>query len=61
MWLDFAHAMKAYPSFDRGKKYVLYCEYGLKSAYLAELMRKEGIDALNFRGGTRELKRLAGS
>jgi thiamine biosynthesis protein ThiI len=59
LWLDFAQAMKAYPSFDRSKTYVLYCEFGLKSAHLAEFMRKEGFDASNFRGGTRALKRLA--
>jgi thiamine biosynthesis protein ThiI len=59
LWLDFAHAMKAYPSFDRSKRYVLYCEFGLKSAHLAEFMRKEGFDAANFRGGTRALKRLS--
>jgi thiamine biosynthesis protein ThiI len=59
VWLDFAQAMKAYSSFDRGKTYVLYCEFGLKSAHLAEFMRQEGFDASNFRGGTRALKRLA--
>jgi thiamine biosynthesis protein ThiI len=61
LWLDFAQAMKAYPSFDRSKTYVLYCEFGLKSAHLAEFMSKEGFDASNFRGGTRALRRLAGS
>ena len=60
LWLDFAQAMKAYPSFDRSKTYVLYCEFGLKSAHLAEFMRKEGFDASNFRGGTRALMRLVG-
>jgi thiamine biosynthesis protein ThiI len=58
LWLDFGHAMKAYPSFDRSQRYVLYCEFGLKSAHLAEFMRKEGFDASNFRGGTRALRRL---
>jgi thiamine biosynthesis protein ThiI len=61
LWLDFGHAMKAYPSFERSKRYVLYCEFGLKSAHLAEFMRKEGFDAANFHGGTRALKRLATS
>jgi thiamine biosynthesis protein ThiI len=61
LWLDFAQAMKAYPSFDRDKTYVLYCEFGLKSAHLAEFMRKEGFDASNFHGGTRALRRLAGA
>jgi thiamine biosynthesis protein ThiI len=60
LWLDFARAMKAYPSFDRSQTYVLYCEFGLKSAHLAEFMSKEGFDASNFRGGTRALKRLVG-
>jgi len=59
LWIDFAQAMKAYPSFDRGQKYVLTCEFGLKSAHLAEFMRKEGFDASNFQGGTRALKKLA--
>jgi thiamine biosynthesis protein ThiI len=59
VWLDFAHAMKAYPSFDRDQTYVLYCEFGLKSAHLAEFMRKQGFRASNFRGGTKALKRLA--
>jgi len=61
LWLDFGHALKAYPSFDRGQRYVLYCEFGLKSAHLAEFMRKEGFDAANFRGGTRALRRLSSS
>jgi thiamine biosynthesis protein ThiI len=59
VWLDFAQAMKAYPSFDRDQTYVLYCEFGLKSAHLAEFMCKQGFRASNFRGGTRALKRLA--
>jgi rhodanese-related sulfurtransferase len=32
-------------------RYVLYCEFGLKSAHLAELMRREGFDAAHFRSG----------
>jgi len=59
VWLEFSHAMKAYPSFDREQRYVLYCEFGLKSAHLAEHMRKAGFDAANFRGGTRALRRLS--
>lgn len=59
VWLDFGHAMKAYPTFDKHKRYVLYCEFGLKSAHLAEFMRKEGFQAANFSGGTRALRRLA--
>jgi thiamine biosynthesis protein ThiI len=56
--LDFPHALRAYPSFDRDKPYVLYCDLGLMSSLLAELMRKDGFDAFHFKGGTRALRRL---
>jgi thiamine biosynthesis protein ThiI len=55
--LDFAQALQAYPSFDRRKTYVLYCDFGLMSAHLAELMRRQGLEAFHVRGGTRELRR----
>jgi thiamine biosynthesis protein ThiI len=55
--LDFSHALEAFPSFERERSYVLYCEFGLKSAHLAELMRREGFRAYHFRGGTRALRR----
>lgn len=56
--LDFAHALKTYANFDRSKTYVLYCEIGLKSAHLAEFMRKEGLRALHVPGGLRTLKKM---
>jgi thiamine biosynthesis protein ThiI len=56
--LDFVHALEAYPSFARNRTYVLYCEFGLKSAHLAELMIREGLHARHFRGGTRAIRRL---
>lgn len=59
--LDWARAIEAYPSFAKEPRYVLYCEYGLKSAHLAELMRKQGLDAFHVRGGTATLRRLAGA
>jgi thiamine biosynthesis protein ThiI len=55
--LDFRHALEAYPSFARDRTYVLYCEFGLKSAHLAELMVREGLRAYHFRGGTRAIRR----
>jgi thiamine biosynthesis protein ThiI len=58
--LDWAHAVEAYPSFAKEQRYALYCEYGLKSAHLAELMRKIGLDAVHVRGGTAALRKLAG-
>lgn len=57
--LEFPRALAAFPSFGRDHTYVLVCTYGLKSAHLAELMRREGLRAFHFRGGTRALRRLA--
>jgi thiamine biosynthesis protein ThiI len=57
--LDFGHALEAYPSFARDLTYVIYCEFGLKSAHLAELMVREGLRAYHFRGGTRALRRYS--
>jgi thiamine biosynthesis protein ThiI len=55
--LDFGHALEAFPTFARDRTYVLYCEFGLKSAHLAELMVREGLRAYHFRGGTRAIRR----
>ena len=59
LFLDFADAMAAYPSFDRANRYVLYCEFGLKSAHLAERMRAEGFDARSYRDGAATLRRAS--
>ena len=55
--LDLGPALQAYPSFDKEKTYVLYCEFGLKSAHLAELMRRAGFEAFHVKGGTKRLMR----
>jgi thiamine biosynthesis protein ThiI len=55
--LDFSAAIRAFASFAADQEYVLYCEYGLKSAHLAEQMRSAGLRAHHFRGGTRALRR----
>jgi len=57
--LDFDRALAAYASFDRDRTYVLVCEFGLKSAHLAEKMREAGMHAWNFRGGLGALLRHA--
>jgi len=59
LFLDFGNALRAYPHFDRKRQYVLYCEFGLKSAHLAELMRRDGFEAHHFAGGLRTLWRHA--
>ena len=56
--LDFGQALRVYPEFDRKLTYVLYCEVGLKSAHLAEFMRKEGFDAFHVPGGLQTLKKI---
>ncbi len=55
--LDFAEALRAFPRFDRSCTYVLYCEFGLKSAHLADHMRREGLEAFHVKGGTKTLRR----
>lgn len=57
LWLEFQRAVTAYPSFERDRTFVLYCDYGLMSAHLAGVMRKDGFDAFHFRGGTRALRK----
>ncbi len=54
---DFFRALESFRSFDRAPTYVLYCEVGLKSAHLAELMQQEGFRAYHVPGGARELLR----
>lgn len=39
--------------------YLLYCEVGLKSAFLAEAMRDMGFDAFSFSGGVPKLRKYA--
>lgn len=59
LFLDFAHALQAYPHFSRDDHYVVYCEIGLKSAHLVEQMRREGFAATHFKDGARALRSLA--
>jgi thiamine biosynthesis protein ThiI len=55
LFLDFANALRVYSQLDPGRQYVLYCEFGLKSGHLAELMRREGLRASHFAGGLKAL------
>lgn len=59
VYMDFFKALQDYASLDRERTYVLYCELGLKSAHLAELMRQAGYRAFNFKGGIKNLMRYA--
>jgi thiamine biosynthesis protein ThiI len=53
--LDLDRALAAIPALPRDRTYVVYCEFGLKSAHLAERMRALGLRAFHFRGGLRAL------
>ncbi|MFQ5796424.1 MAG: tRNA uracil 4-sulfurtransferase ThiI [Candidatus Bipolaricaulia bacterium] len=57
--MDFTEVLRSYTAFERGKTYILYCEWGLKSTHLAELMRDAGYQAYNFQGGLKRLLRYA--
>ncbi len=56
---DFLSALKEFPSWDKNRIYVLYCELGLKSAHLAEQMRQAGFHAFHFKGGWPKLVQYA--
>ncbi len=57
--LEFGQALRAWPSFDRSQRYVLYCEFGLKSAHLAEQMREAGFRVHHYARGIHSLRELA--
>ena len=44
---------------DKTRTYVLYCPFGVQSAYLAEVMQRAGYEAYSFKGGTRALMAYA--
>jgi thiamine biosynthesis protein ThiI len=46
---------------SRDQTYILYCEFGLKSARVAELMQRAGYEAYSFLGGVKALRRLSRS
>jgi thiamine biosynthesis protein ThiI len=59
LFMDFTTALRAYPSMPKDRPYVVYCEFGLKSAHLAELMRREGFEARHFKRGLSDVIALA--
>lgn len=57
--MDFFPALQDFAKLDRSRLYVLYCELGLKSAHLAEVMREAGYRAFYFKGALQNLMRYA--
>ena len=53
----FARAMQAALQLPKEPRYVLFCDVGLKSAFLAEQMALNGYRAVSFAGGLAALKR----
>ena len=56
---DLTDLAARFKDLDKTRRYVLYCSFGLQSAYVAEAMQRAGFEAYSFRGGVRELKRYA--
>lgn len=56
---DVADLASRFKTLEKTRHYVLYCSFGMQSAYLAEAMQRAGYEAYSFRGGARELKRYA--
>lgn len=50
--------LRTIPDLDRDRTYVIYCTYGMQSAYLAEQMQRRGIEAHSFRGGAPALRSI---
>lgn len=56
---DYEELSRGFGELDREKTYVLYCNEGVRTAYLAERMQARGFEAYSFRGGVRALRRHA--
>ncbi|HXF94835.1 MAG TPA: tRNA uracil 4-sulfurtransferase ThiI [Gemmatimonadales bacterium] len=56
---DPADLAARFKDLDKARRYILYCSFGVQSAYLAEAMQRAGYEAYSFKGGVRELRRYA--
>jgi thiamine biosynthesis protein ThiI len=57
--MEYTDLMAEYETLRRDTTYVLYCEFGLKSARVAERMQKAGYEAYSFLGGVKALRSRA--
>lgn len=57
--LEYDDLLTDHGSLNRDRTYVLYCEFGLKSARVAELMQQAGYEAYSFLGGVKGLRAFA--
>ena len=59
--IPFDELLKSYPSLDKREKYILYCTFGSKAPYAAELMQQSGREAYAFKGGIKQVKKVYAS
>jgi thiamine biosynthesis protein ThiI len=52
---ELAELAARFRELDKSRRYVLYCSFGVQSAYLAEAMQREGYEAYSFKGGLKGL------
>lgn len=55
--MPFERALDQVGLLPKSATYLLYCEVGLKSAFLAEAMQQMGFEAFSFSGGVKHLRR----
>ena len=56
---DLSDLAAQFRQLDKARTYVLYCTFGVQSAYVAEAMQREGYEAYSFKGGMRQLVQYA--
>lgn len=56
---DLGELEKDFSDLEREPTYVLCCTEGVRTAYLAEVMQREGYEAYSFLGGAPRMRRLA--
>ena len=59
--IPFDQLLKSYSSLDKKEKYILYCTFGSKALYAAELMQQSGREAYAFKGGVKHVKKVYAS
>lgn len=56
---DLAELATRFTALDKTKTYVLYCNFGVQTAHVAELMQRAGYEAYSFKGGVKGLMQYA--
>jgi thiamine biosynthesis protein ThiI len=55
---DYEYLLADHLQLEPDRTYLLVCEFGLKSARIAELMQQAGYEAYSFLGGVKALRRV---